>query len=155
MCNNKTISLYTTLYYCTLNSYTFRRYETIVNRLHVSRTYEGENHIAVVIHSSVKPTAKISSLFVVINNSFTILLHILNCSQNVTFRHVSCNDEISAVGFTVSCMTTDLDFLLYTVISFRRKMFFSDYPNTVLCRPIDWFFCVTVLTAEEYPTWNT
>jgi hypothetical protein len=102
----------------------FRRYETIVNRLHVSGTHEGGNHIAVVIHSTVKPTAKISSFFVVINNRSTILLHIVNFSLNITFRNVSCKDEISAVGFTVSCMATDLDFLLYTVISFRRNMFF-------------------------------
>jgi len=32
-----------------------------------------------------------------------------------------------------------MNFLLYTVVSFRRNMFFSDYPNTVLCRAIDWF----------------
>jgi hypothetical protein len=57
--------------------------------------------MAVVIHSTIKSTAKISSLFILINNVFTILLHTVTFSRNVTFRNVSCKDEISAVGFTV------------------------------------------------------
>ena len=57
--------------------------------------------LAVVICSTVKPTTKISSLFILVNNVFTILLHIVKFSRNVTFRNVSCKDEISAVGFTV------------------------------------------------------
>ena len=67
----------------------------------MSGTYEGGNYTAVVIHSTVKPTAKISSVFILINNVFTILLHTAKFSRNVTFRNVSCKDEISAVGFTV------------------------------------------------------
>jgi len=80
--NNKTISLYTTLYYGNLKSYKFQVYGAIIIRLHVSEVLTGGNHIAIATHSTVKPMAKILSLLeifvkVTFGKHFTICKTIL------------------------------------------------------------------------------
>jgi hypothetical protein len=80
--NNKTISLYPTLYYGNLKNYRFRVYGAIIIRLHVSEVFKGGNHTAVATHSTVKPMAKILSLLeifvkVMFGKHFTICKTVL------------------------------------------------------------------------------
>jgi hypothetical protein len=82
------------------------RHSSIFIRLQISGTYEGGNHIALFLHLAVKRNTEISFLFILINNVFTILLHIVKFSRNATFSNVSRKDETLAVGVTVEFTAT-------------------------------------------------
>jgi hypothetical protein len=80
--NNKTIGLYTTLYYGNLKSYRFWLYGVTIIRLHVSEVFKEGYNVAIATHSTLKPTAEILYLLlifvkVMFEKHFTICKSIL------------------------------------------------------------------------------